>query len=468
MIWKDNISFDFIASWANIEGTANSTSEICQWIDDINTKNTISIQKCSLNDASDWYYDSITGEISHVKHSFFKICGLQYFDDHKLVLEQPIIIQNEIGYLGIICKKINGVLNFLMQAKIEPGNINKVQISPTIQATKSNFTQKHGGKKPAYLSYFQNVDVHHVIYDQLQSEPASRFYKKRNRNIIILVDDEIPTSPNHKWMTLGQIKALMKIDNLVNSCTRSVISCIPYTISNKSSLRFPPELKLSFSSTAMFQSIFGEQDDSSISQIYQYLNMYKMLDETEIKLIPLFSLRDWKLVDSAFINSLNSDFKVIFCDIEISGREVSRWTQPLIEALTPSTFGLIMCDVNGVKKFLVHATPEPGCFDKLELGPSVQIGQSSYLNNNEHILSLFFQQISEVPSSIKYDVVLSEEGGRFFHEQNRNIILQLEPELLSTLPDGYFLVDYRTLNLMIQINNCLNIQLRNLLSMLEV
>ena len=49
---------------------------------------------------------------------------------------------------GIICKKINGKLNLLMQAKIEPGNVNCVQISPTIQATKSNFTQVHGGKLP--------------------------------------------------------------------------------------------------------------------------------------------------------------------------------------------------------------------------------------------------------------------------------------------------------------------------------
>ena len=30
--------------------------------------------------------------------------------------------------MGILCKKIDGVLYFLMQAKIEPGNINKQQL----------------------------------------------------------------------------------------------------------------------------------------------------------------------------------------------------------------------------------------------------------------------------------------------------------------------------------------------------
>lgn len=43
-----------------------------------------------------------------------------------------------------------------MQAKIEPGNVNRIQISPTIQATKSNFMQTHGGKAPAYLEYFSD------------------------------------------------------------------------------------------------------------------------------------------------------------------------------------------------------------------------------------------------------------------------------------------------------------------------
>ena len=150
-----------------------------------------------------------------------------------VVNEQPIILQNEIGYLGILCKEINGVLYFLMQAKIEPGNINKVQISPTIQATKSNFMQVHGGRKPDYLDYFINSDKYQIIVDQIQSEQSSRFYKKRNRNIIIKVNEEVEVLPNHKWMTLGQIKELMKYDNLVNMDTRTVLSCIPLSSINK-------------------------------------------------------------------------------------------------------------------------------------------------------------------------------------------------------------------------------------------
>ncbi|MBR6451342.1 MAG: NDP-hexose 2,3-dehydratase family protein, partial [Lachnospiraceae bacterium] len=50
----------------------------------------------------------------------------------------------------------------------------------------------------------------------------------------------------------------------------------------------------------------------------------------------------------------------------------------------------------------------------------------------------------------------------------RNIIIQVDKAELENLPPGYVLSDYGTLNLLTQINNCVNIQLRNLLSLLEI
>ena len=73
-----------------------------------------------------------------------------------------------------------------------------------------------------------NADKYKILVDQIQSEQSSRFLGKRNRNIIVLVDEDIDVLPSHMWMTLKQIKELMKIDNLVNMDTRTVLSCIPY------------------------------------------------------------------------------------------------------------------------------------------------------------------------------------------------------------------------------------------------
>ena len=142
--------------------------------------------------------------------------------------EQPIIFQKEIGYLGFIVKKFNGVLYFLVQAKIEPGNINGIQLSPTLQATNSNYTRKHGGRAPDYLNYFLNVDKENILFDNLQSEQGNRFFRKRNRNIIN-VEEEIELKSNFKWMTFKQLKLLMQYDNVVNMCARSLISLIKFS-----------------------------------------------------------------------------------------------------------------------------------------------------------------------------------------------------------------------------------------------
>ena len=154
---------ELMNSWKNSEGNVNTTDELLSWITDLNENTYVNINECSILDSTFWFYDDYNGEVLNRKRSFFSIKGMRRFQNGEFVGEQPIIVQPEIGYLGIICKEIDGVLNFLMQAKIEPGNVNCVQISPTIQATKSNFTRAHGGKLPAYFSYFENSAKYHII-----------------------------------------------------------------------------------------------------------------------------------------------------------------------------------------------------------------------------------------------------------------------------------------------------------------
>src|SRR5690349_14894378 len=74
--------------------------------------------------------------------------------DGAAVHYQPIINQPEVGILGILAKEFDGVPHFLMQAKVEPGNPRPLMLSPTVQATRSNYTQVHKGAQVKYLEYF--------------------------------------------------------------------------------------------------------------------------------------------------------------------------------------------------------------------------------------------------------------------------------------------------------------------------
>lgn len=455
MFEYNNIFLDILFSWKTNDSFETNES-ILKWIDSKNKNLQVSIQKSSLAN-SDWRINS-NGYIERNNGGFFSIVGY-VSESSDCVIEQPAIIQDEIGYLGIICKKINGVLHFLMQAKIEPGNVNKIQISPTIQATKSNFTTVHGGKKPAYLDYFLNVDNNHIIVDQIQSEQSSRFIGKRNRNIIIYVEDDVEILDSHKWMTLKQIKDLMLIDNLVNMDTRTVISCIPFCLSNLSY----EMVENYFFDKSLALSIFDKYNEKELIKILHYINNYKMFSNKNNRIVSIYDLNNWHFHNDEFVCKSPFYFKVIFCNIAIEGREVRKWTQPLFEANGIATFGLMVKVVNGKKMFLIKAKPEIGCFDKIELGPSIQEEFGS--NNKDSVVSFFYKKLGEKKADV--DVMLSEEGGRFYCEQNRNIILTINDDELDDLPDGYFWASYKTLNLLLLNNNNLNIQLRNLLSLLR-
>lgn len=452
-------------SWATTDNPFNSTDDILEWVESKKKETTVNISKVKYDYTGDWYYDKQFGGIRNRNNTFFQVKGLQKTEDGKVVQEQPIIIQSEIGYLGIIGKVFDGVLYFLMQAKIEPGNVNVIQISPTIQATKSNFMQAHGGKVPAYLEYFSNKNNYEIIVDQIQSEQSSRFFGKRNRNIIIIVDDDIEVLDSHRWMTLGQIKELMKHDNLVNMDTRTVVSCIPVALRDFSYKELSHVRSL-FKSEEFFSSVFFGNSGSSINKIFQYINEVKMLDKTQVQLVDLLSLNDWNMIDGEY-QSEKGDFKVVFCDIEIEGREVRKWQQPLLEAIGTSVFGLIYCIDDDEMQFLIHTKKEVGCFDKIEIGPSVQLSPTDDACANA-IDALFIDRFNN-KEGVTFSGIFSEEGGRFYHEQNRNVIMKVrKDDLPEPLPDGYFWANYQTLNILIQFNNCLNIQLRNLISLLTI
>ena len=131
-----------------------------------------------------------------------------------------------------------------------------------------------------------------------------------------------------------------------------------------------------------------------------------------------------------------------------------------------AVFGLLCADDNGVLKFLVKIRPEPGCFDGIEIGPTVQ-REYNCLEEMDEVEKEFLLRLNN-KSKIVADCVLSEEGGRFYQEENRNVIIQVDINDLSEIPQGYIWSDYGTLNILTQVNNCLNIQLRNLLSLLEI
>ncbi len=461
---KDTVLRGILESWATEENPRNTTGELLEWIETTRRETTVSIRRIPYAYDGYWHYDKDELGIVNDQRSYFAVKGIRLRDEDG-EKEQPIIVQDGIGYLGILAKIIDGRMYFLMQAKIEPGNINHCQVSPTIQATRSNFTRKHGGREPAFYGYFVKRENCVTIADQIQSEQSSRFLGKRNRNMILLAEDEVEVPASHRWMTLGQLKKLMQYDNIVNMDTRSVISCIPFALRDMDE-KTREEVKPLFREEAFYNSFIGTSSGETIRRLYGSMNDIKMRGDYDRSLIDLHALKDWRYDGSAY-SSAGGNFRIIFCDIEIEGREVRTWSQPLLEAVGRSEFGLpVKICADGVMRFLVQTKCEIGCFDRVEIAPGIQKEPKDEKITND-VDRLFFRKLEE-KRDIRFRGLFSEEGGRFYHEENWNTIMEFTEDELKELPEGYFWVDFRTLNTLIQFNNCLNIQLRNLISLLSL
>lgn len=452
----------YIISALTVNSQFNDLQQIKDWISEQNFKTYVNVKKVSFEELDLWNFSKDKQNLSHNSGKFFSIDGIDVKTNWGGVShwQQPIINQPEIGYLGFITKEFNGVLYFLLQAKIEPGNVNCVQLSPTLQATKSNYSQVHKGKKPNYLEYFQNAKPSQILVDQLQSEQGARFLRKRNRNIIIKVEEEVPILDNFIWATLGQIKLLMQEDNLVNMDTRTVISCIPYGSLTQSFV-----FELSRNNPFLYSTCSNSGGLHTFDDLIQFITKRKCEYDLEVTKVSIHKIDKWIKTEETIKHVDDKFFRIIATEVSIENREVVKWTQPMVEPAQEGICAFICKEINGKIHFIVQAKLEAGNFDILELAPTVQCLTGNYiLEGSINFLPFLKEVLNASKEQIVFDTLQSEEGGRFYKEQNRNLIIKVNDEFDESLPENYIWMTLNQMQMFIKFNNYLNIQSRSLIA----
>ena len=463
-------NLNFLKSALTDEGSFRSTPEVIDWLKERNNAVKVNITKTRFRDLKNWKFSKDLHNLKHDSGKFFSIDGIKVETTFGQVpnWEQPIINQPEIGYLGFITKEFNGILHFLVQAKIEPGNVNNVQLSPTLQATRSNYSQVHKGKAPRYLEYFRDRKRCKVLLDQLQSEQGARFLHKRNRNIIVQTEEDIEVHEDFVWLTLGQIKKLIQHDNLVNMDTRTVISGIPYGNFDSRTIDFFRSIDkkgLNPTNEALLESALkNDKSLKSIDEIIAWFTELKCKYDLTITRIPLSKVTDWIIDDYVIRHKDDKYFKVIATEVEISNREVAKWMQPLVQPAQEGLIAFIIKKINGVYHFLVQAKLESGNFDVLEMAPTVQCLTGNYRQTTKGSLPFLELVLNAPKECILFDTLQSEEGGRFFQEQNRNLLIKVNDSFNEPIPENYCWMTLNQLHSFLRYNNYLNIQARSLIS----
>lgn len=282
------------------------TADFAEWLGARGRAHDFRVDRIPFADLDGWSFAPDTGNLVHRSGRFFTIEGLRVTRDEGPFREwqQPIIKQPEVGILGILAKEFDGVLHFLMQAKMEPGNRNLLQLSPTVQATRSNYTKAHQGADVKYIDHFiRPSGRRRVLADALQSEHGSWFYQKSNRNMIVETDEDIPVDEDFIWLTLGQIGELLHADNVVNMDARTVLACAPVAYDEPGALRSDTELLSWFTAERARHQVTAER-------------------------IPLRDVAEWKRGDMAIEHGGGGYFQVVAVSVAADNREVTGWTQP--------------------------------------------------------------------------------------------------------------------------------------------
>ncbi|MFF7812421.1 NDP-hexose 2,3-dehydratase family protein [Streptomyces sp. NPDC007945] len=436
-------------------------------------------ERVPLDELTGWAGDPDTGTLRHHRGGFFTVEGLRVRRPGRPVAEwsQPIINQQEIGILGILVKEFDGVPHFLMQLKAEPGNINGIQISPTVQATRSNYLGVHGGRPVPYLDHFRDPSRHRVVTDVRQSEQGSWFLRKRNRNMIIQVSGEVEPLDGYLWLTLPQLHRLLAVDDLVNMDTRSVLACLPLTAETAPGDSAPgdtagytaPGPAGDFTAALLRSCDPAAPARHSTASLLSWITDTRIRTDLTVESAPLNRLPGWhRTPDGRVAHDSGRFFDVIGVRVEAAGREVARWDQPMIAPYGTGIVALLVARVDGVLHALVHLRAEPGYVDVVELAPTV-----SCVPENYDVLPpaarppLLDEVLRADPSAVRFDTVQSEEGGRFHHARSRHLVIETpyRPELAEH--PGFRWMTLHQLTGLLRHSHYVNMETRSLLACLR-
>ena len=183
----------------------------------------------NLNECKGWHLDK-KNNLYHESKQFFKVKGVETkgaFGREVNSWTQPILTQKHGGVLAFISRQTKKFgTQFLIDAKIEPGDDSIIKISPSFQATQSNMNRAHGGKRPNFYDIVIRHKGAELIYYTIHNEEGARFWKKSNWNVIVNLKDPYDKrikGENYRWVSLKQLKKLALRNSCVNPFVKTIL-----------------------------------------------------------------------------------------------------------------------------------------------------------------------------------------------------------------------------------------------------
>ncbi len=442
---------------------------LASWLEEQRKSSHAHISEIPLSSLERWDYDRKSGYLllRHDTGRFFSVEGRRIKFDSGRQWDQAVLHQPERGLLGMAARIRSGNLEILLQAKMEPGCINLVQASPTIQATRSNYTRVHQGKMPEYFNLFTSVDETFLVRSP-QVEQTTRFLDKKNYNVfrILPSNEQLPSTGNFRWCTLRDIKELYLMDNGINMNTRSILAClppiIPHNIPAKEEL-LPKNPEIAELLTRLYASL-NRDSMAALQQVGETMVWLEQVSEHGTVTIherSLDEMEDWTMDDWSIRSPY---FSIVGMRVQ-ADREVATWDQPLVAQPENGISALVGKTIHGVPHFLFQAKSDMGGNPPMHLAPTVSSSVPSLRTGTDNTPPFLQEILDRPPESFVFNAILSEEGGRFQKCQNSYRILWDEDFPITPIPDNFRWIPYETVFELVR-HGYLNIEARSIFGLL--
>ena len=232
---------------------------------------------------------------------------------------------------------------------------------------------------------------------------------------------------------------------------------IPYTWYEKKNVS---EGKFQKPVTSKIERAQTEDQKAAINTIMALKNKKRYT----VDIINIGDINNWEY-DGNVLREINNKFFVVAGKkIEVVGREVSRWSQPFIQPITKGVNAIFVDWKYEKLRCLIQFKGEWGLEDGVGIGPTIQTSNAVKKDKSE---SVVYEELEKKHNNILFDALQSEEGGRFYREENRNVILETDlDELRKGIGDNYMILDYEDIISLTKKGGIINVQLRSLMACL--
>ena len=220
----DDLPGALARSYRRTRSFSGTLTDVEQALDVARKSCGLAAQRRALRGLPGWERDG--GIVRHLGGRHFEVMGVAVTGHGREVdsWSQPMIRAIDVGFAALLVTRIEGVLHALVSLGSEIGYRNRVEVGPTV-ASRGRWADLGADVWPAHLATVLSAYPEGVHYDVVQSEEGGRLFRTRTRHLIV-EGPYVEPGPEHRWLTLGQLEALVARGHAVGIEARSLLACL--------------------------------------------------------------------------------------------------------------------------------------------------------------------------------------------------------------------------------------------------